>query len=86
MKGKIDIQSAFDVNVAYSEIVAGAFEATQAGWMMCTDEEGTPEWEVWKGILRKMELHLLVRFKPSHYDFPLGADCWGLPGIRSQNL
>lgn len=61
VKGKIDIQSAFDVNVAYAEIVAGAFEPTQAGWMMCTDQEETPEWELWKGVLRKMELLLLVR-------------------------
>lgn len=86
VKGKIDIQSAFDVNVAYSEIVSGAFEGTQAGWMMCTDQEGTPEWELWKGILRKMELHLLVRCISLNRDFPHGTNGRDSLGVRSQNL
>lgn len=86
VKGKIDIQSAFDVNVAYSEIVSGAFEGTQAGWMMCTDQEGTPEWELWKGILRKMELSLLVRWRSLNHNLVYGTNSWDLPGIRSQNL
>ncbi|KAG9102832.1 hypothetical protein FRC07_010144, partial [Ceratobasidium sp. 392] len=55
VKGKITINDTSDLHILYAEIGAGAFELTQAAWMVHTDTGENADLDLWRGILRKME-------------------------------
>jgi hypothetical protein len=61
--GKITIQNTSDLHMAYAELGAGAFEPTQAAWMIRTDTDGGADLELWRGVVRKMETSMLVSLK-----------------------
>ncbi|KAG9103530.1 hypothetical protein FRC06_010106 [Ceratobasidium sp. 370] len=55
IKGQITIQNTSDLHMLYAEIGAGAFELTQAAWMVHTDTGEDADLDLWRGVLRKME-------------------------------
>ncbi|KAG8737902.1 hypothetical protein FRC10_007549 [Ceratobasidium sp. 414] len=55
VKGQITIQNTSDLHILYAEIAAGAFELTQAAWMLRTDTSESADPDLWRGMLRKME-------------------------------
>ncbi|KAB5595768.1 hypothetical protein CTheo_781 [Ceratobasidium theobromae] len=55
IQGKITISGAMDLNLSHAIIASGALEPTQAAWMTCKDQEDSPEWELWDGLVHKME-------------------------------
>ncbi|KAG9096028.1 hypothetical protein FS749_009236 [Ceratobasidium sp. UAMH 11750] len=55
IKGQITIQNTSDLHILYAEIGAGAFELTQAAWMVHTDTGENTDLDLWRGVLRKME-------------------------------
>ncbi|KAG8763442.1 hypothetical protein FRC12_008551 [Ceratobasidium sp. 428] len=56
VKDKITIQNTSDLHILYAELGAGAFELTQAAWMISPDADEGPDFDLWRGIIRKMEL------------------------------
>jgi hypothetical protein len=58
--GKITVQNTFDLYLAYAELGAGAFEPTQAAWMIRTDTDDGADLELWRGLVHKMETSALV--------------------------
>ncbi|KAG8739994.1 hypothetical protein FRC10_004873 [Ceratobasidium sp. 414] len=55
IKGQITIQNMSDLHMLYTELGAGAFELTQAAWMVHTDAGENADLDLWRGVLRKME-------------------------------
>ncbi|KAG8733058.1 hypothetical protein FRC10_000458 [Ceratobasidium sp. 414] len=55
IKGQLTVQNTTDLHVVYAEIGAGAFELTQAAWMVHTDTAENADLDLWQGVLRKME-------------------------------
>jgi hypothetical protein len=84
VKGKITIQNTFDLHLAHAELGAGAFEPTQAGWMIRTDKGDGADLELWRGVIRKMETSILVRLNVS--TLMEQAEYWDLVGHYRQNI
>ncbi|KAG8721761.1 hypothetical protein FRC08_010393 [Ceratobasidium sp. 394] len=55
IKDRITIQNTSDLHILYAEIAAGAFELTQAAWMVPADTSENADLDLWRGVLRKME-------------------------------
>lgn len=66
IQGKITISGAMDLNLSHAIIASGALEPTQAAWMTCKDQEDSPEWELWDGLVHKMEQFCWVCFVTLH--------------------
>ncbi|KAJ1307404.1 hypothetical protein OPQ81_001509 [Rhizoctonia solani] len=60
IKDKMTISSVMDVNLSFAIITAGALSLYQAAWMTCTDPVGSPEWQLWDGLIHKMEVYFWV--------------------------
>ncbi|EUC64904.1 chromo domain protein, partial [Rhizoctonia solani AG-3 Rhs1AP] len=60
IKDKMTISSVMDVNLSFAAIASGALSLYQAAWMRCTDPVGSPEWQLWDGLIHKMEVYFWV--------------------------
>ncbi|CAE6442303.1 unnamed protein product [Rhizoctonia solani] len=60
IKDKMTISSVMDVNLSFAIIASGALSLYQAAWMTCTDPVGSPEWQLWDGLIHKMEVYFWV--------------------------
>ncbi|CAE6399485.1 unnamed protein product [Rhizoctonia solani] len=60
IKDKMTISGVTDINLSFSTIASGALSLYQAAWMRCTDPVGSPEWQLWDGLIHKMEVYFWV--------------------------
>ncbi|CAE6456472.1 unnamed protein product [Rhizoctonia solani] len=60
IKDKMTISSVMDINLSFSVIASGALSLYQAAWMTCTDPVGSSEWQLWDGLIHKMEVYFWV--------------------------
>ncbi|CAE6517418.1 unnamed protein product [Rhizoctonia solani] len=60
IKDKMTISSVMDVNLSFSILASGALSLYQAAWMRCIDPVGSPEWQLWDGLIHKMEVYFWV--------------------------
>jgi hypothetical protein len=63
LNGKITIQNTTDLHLVYAELEHGVFEPTQAAWMIRTDTDDGADLELWRGLVRKMEISAMVSRK-----------------------
>ncbi|CAE6444387.1 unnamed protein product [Rhizoctonia solani] len=60
IKDKMTIPGVMDVHLSFATIASGALSVYQAAWMTCTDPQGSSEWQLWDGLIHKMEVYLWV--------------------------
>ncbi|CAE6436731.1 unnamed protein product [Rhizoctonia solani] len=60
IKDKVTIHNVMDVHLSFAVVASGALSIYQAAWMTCADPQGSSEWQLWDGLIHKMEVYLWV--------------------------